>query len=90
MESPAELKSILLGHVINGTYFLGALLDSPELPALTGGLNKIAVNGMSKYNLSTPLPFFSITIIVDLQIAHAHFWLLYKQPDKAIVFSSQI
>ncbi|KAK4023925.1 hypothetical protein OUZ56_009317 [Daphnia magna] len=47
MESPAELKSILLGHVINGTYFLGALLDSPELPALTGGLNKIAVNGMN-------------------------------------------
>lgn len=78
MESPAELKSILLGHVINGTYFLGALLDSPELPALTGGLNKIAVNGMSKYNLSAPItrnrcPFFSITIIVDLQIAYAHF-----------------
>ncbi|XP_057374790.1 transforming growth factor-beta-induced protein ig-h3-like [Daphnia carinata] len=47
MESPAELKSILLGHVINGTYFLGALLDAPELPALAGGLNKIAVNGMN-------------------------------------------
>lgn len=49
MASPAELKSVLLGHVINGTYFLGALLDSPELPSLAGGLNKIAVSGMSKF-----------------------------------------
>lgn len=45
MESPAELKNILLGHVVNGTYFLGGLMDSPNLHTLDGGSNKIVANG---------------------------------------------
>nr|CAH0099299.1 unnamed protein product [Daphnia galeata] len=45
MESPAELKSILLGHIVNGTYFLGAFMTSPDLRNLNGGLNRIFANG---------------------------------------------
>lgn len=50
MESPAELKSILLGHIVNGTYFLGAFMTSPDLRNLNGGLNRIFANGTSKYS----------------------------------------
>lgn len=49
MESPAELKSILLGHIVNGTYFLGGFMTSPDLRNLMGGFNQILANGTSKY-----------------------------------------
>ncbi|EFX69556.1 hypothetical protein DAPPUDRAFT_328997 [Daphnia pulex] len=47
MESPAELKSILLGHIVNGTYFLGGFMTSPDLRNLMGGFNQILANGTS-------------------------------------------
>lgn len=48
MESPPELKNILLSHVVNGTYFLGGLMNSPNLHTLDGGSNKIVANGTRK------------------------------------------
>ena len=48
MESPAELKSLLLGHMADGTYFVAGLLHSPNIHTLDGGSDKIAVNGTRK------------------------------------------
>ena len=52
--APAEMKRVLLGHVVKGTYFLGAGLDSNTnsgtdrvLPTLDGGTNKIMISGRS-------------------------------------------
>ena len=48
------MKRVLLGHVVKGTYFLGAGLDSNTnsgtdrvLPTLDGGTNKIMISGRS-------------------------------------------
>lgn len=44
--SPADLKKLLLGHVVSGTYFMPGLMNG-ELPTLDGGRNKITVSGTS-------------------------------------------
>lgn len=49
MSSPSELKTVLLGHLVNGTYFLGGLMHSPDLHTLDGGSNKITFGRMSIY-----------------------------------------
>lgn len=49
LETPAELKTILMGHIINGTYFLAGLIHSPELPFLNGKTLKFVANGTSKF-----------------------------------------
>ncbi|XP_046454946.1 transforming growth factor-beta-induced protein ig-h3-like [Daphnia pulex] len=43
MASPAELKTILLGHIVSGTYFLSGLTNESDLPTLDGRSNRIAV-----------------------------------------------
>ena len=48
LASPAELKKILLGHLVSGTFFLSGLVTG-DLPTLDGGSNHIAV-GTSKRN----------------------------------------
>ncbi|EFX69557.1 hypothetical protein DAPPUDRAFT_328996 [Daphnia pulex] len=45
MDTPADLKSILLGHIVNGTYFLGGFMTSPDLRNLMGGFNHILATG---------------------------------------------
>ena len=47
LATPAELKTILLGHIVSGTYFLSGLTNESDLPTLDGGSNRIAV-GNSK------------------------------------------
>lgn len=49
--SPAELKTILLGHIVSGTYFLSGLTNESDLPTLDGRSNRIAV-GNSKTTVS--------------------------------------
>jgi uncharacterized surface protein with fasciclin (FAS1) repeats len=51
MASPAELKTILLGHIVSGTYFLSGLTNESDLPTLDGRSNRIAV-GNSKTTVS--------------------------------------
>ncbi len=67
MESPAELKSILLGHIVNGTYFLGGFMTSPDLRNLMGGFNQILANGTSKYIFFLNDKSFQCGLMKDLQ-----------------------
>nr|CAH0110226.1 unnamed protein product [Daphnia galeata] len=43
LATPAELKTILLGHIVSGTYFLSGLTNESDLPTLDGRSNRIAV-----------------------------------------------
>jgi uncharacterized surface protein with fasciclin (FAS1) repeats len=47
LATPAELKTILLGHIVSGTYFLSGLTNESDLQTLDGRSNRIAV-GNSK------------------------------------------
>ena len=47
LAQPSELKKILLGHVVSGTYFLSGLTPG-DLPTLDGGSNRIAMGNGGK------------------------------------------
>ena len=48
MRSPDQLKSILLGHLMDGTFFVNGLLHSPDIHTQDGGSVKIVTNGTRK------------------------------------------
>lgn len=56
LATPAELKMILLGHVVSGTYFLSGL-TSGDLATMDGRSNRIAIGtgGNSNWNYSISL-----------------------------------
>ncbi len=52
MASPSDLKRLLLGHVVAGSYFLPSLVNGLEIRALDGDINAIRVERMTGSNMN--------------------------------------